>query len=85
LCVVPPITLETYRDAVVADLAADTFGNGNAPASGNLRGFSGAVVPFETCGRRLDAEAAEGFIRQGAQTLDRGRRAVERRWPRTGV
>jgi hypothetical protein len=77
--------LETYRDTVIADLAADTFGNGNAPASGNLHGCSGAKALFETCRCGLDAKTAEGLIRQGAQTLNWGRRAVERRWPRARI
>ena len=73
--------LETYRDTVIADLAADTFGNGNAPASGNLHGCSRAIAPFEMCRRGLDAKAAEGLIREGAQTFNWGWRAVESRWP----
>jgi hypothetical protein len=77
--------LETYRDTVIADFAADTFGNGNVPASGNLHACSGAIAPFEMCRRGLDAKAANGLIRQGAQTLNWGRGAVERRWLRARV
>jgi len=71
--------LETYRDAVVADLAADPFGNANASAGRHLRGFPGAISLLNPCWSGLDAKAAESFILQSVESLGWRRRAIERR------
>jgi hypothetical protein len=62
VCVARSSTLETYRDTVVTDLAADTFGNGNASASRYLRGFPGAVSLLKACWSGLDAKPSKGFV-----------------------
>ena len=74
-------TLETHQDTVEADLAADALIDRNAAAGRYLRGFSGAIVLLKTCWRGLNAETPKRFIGKSAQTLNRGRRAVQGRWP----
>src|SRR6186713_2890637 len=70
-------TFETHPDAVEADVAADSFVDGDSPPSRYLRCLPCYVVLLEPGRCSGNPKTAESFIDKSTKTFDRRRRAIE--------